>query len=197
MTVLDDDRTLMAESNEERTLDDWFEALERMPVPEGYRVEIVEGSVFMSPQRKNHWNVIRRIVRALEDAFGVDADIASDVRVDFPGRLNGYAPDVLKFRDGTVADERGRWRYQDVEFVAEVISRDTGANDYGPKKTAYATAKVPVYLIADPYQRRCHVYTHPKNDDYATETIVAFGETIDLTGTLPGLTLDTSGFPSS
>lgn len=42
MTVLDD-RIAMAESDNTRRLDKMFERLERMPVPEGYKVEIVGG----------------------------------------------------------------------------------------------------------------------------------------------------------
>lgn len=195
MTVVETDRIEMAESDNERTLDEMFEALERMPVPEGYKVEIVEGTVFMSPQRHVHWQIIRRIVRALEDTFGLDALVASDERIDFPGHLNGLAPDVAKLREGAQQDSRRLWSCEDVEFVAEVISRDTARNDYGPKKRAYATAEVPVYLIADPYVGRCHVYTQPKGGDYLVETTVAFGADVDLTGTPVALTLATGEFP--
>jgi len=194
MTVLED-RIEMAESSGELTLDMMFEWLERMPVPEGYKVEIVEGNIFMSPQRDIHWEIIRWIVRALEDMFGMKVKVFSDVRIDFPGQLNGFAPDVAKLRDGAKKNPEGHWLHEDVEFVAEVISKKTAANDYGPKKTAYAVAEVPVYLIADPYQGRCHIYTHPKDGDYATETKVPFGDDVDLTDTVIGLTLKTDEFP--
>lgn len=49
MTVVDTDRIDMADISDERTLDMMFEWLE--PVPEGFKVEIVEGTVHMSPQR--------------------------------------------------------------------------------------------------------------------------------------------------
>ncbi|MCZ9354637.1 Uma2 family endonuclease [Streptomyces sp. DSM 42143] len=193
MTVVDD-RIAMADANTE-CLDEWFKRLERMPVPEGFRVEIVEGNVHMTPQRDTHWAIIRRIVRSIEDRFGMDVLVLSDVRIDFPGPENGFCPDVAKLRDGAEQDETGHWQYQDVEFVAEVISQGTAANDYGPKKLAYATAEVPLYLIADPYQGRCHIFTHPKDGDYTTETRVAFGQELDLTGTVLGLTLRTDTFP--
>lgn len=193
MTVVDD-RIAMADVSTE-SLDDWFERLEKMPVPEGFRVEIVGGSIYMTPQRDTHWHIIRRIVRAVEDRLGMDIHIFSDVRIDFPGHQNGFCPDVAKLRDGAEKDGTGHWRYQDVEFVAEVVSQATAANDYGPKKTAYAVAEVPVYLVADPYQGRCHVYTQPKDGEYVTETTVGFGHDLDLTGTVLGLTLSTAGFP--
>jgi len=79
--------------------------------------------------------------------------------------------------------------------VADVISKGTAHNDHGPKKTAYAVAEVPVYLIADPYQGKCHVFTQPKDGDYVTETTVSFGGDVDLTVTDIGLTLKTDEFP--
>jgi Uma2 family endonuclease len=195
MTVVDD-RIMMAESDNTTRLDEWFERLERMPVPDGFRAEIVGGNVHMTPQRDIHWETIREILWALEDHFGRRrAPVFSDVRIDFPGDENGFCPDVAKLREGAAKDARGRWRYEDVEFVAEVISKGTAHNDYGPKKTAYAVAGVPLYLIVDPYQGRCHAYTHPKDGDYHTETRVDFGEDVDLTGTVLDLVLKTDNFP--
>lgn len=192
MTIELTDRTEMASSSE---LDDMFERLEQMHIPEGYKVEIVQGDVFMAPQRDVHWQTIRRIVRALENRFGWDAPVTSDVRIDFPGELNGFAPDVAKMADGAEKDERGRWRYQDVEFIAEVISKGTAANDYGAKKTVYATAGIPVYVIADPYLGRCRVFTHPQDGDYKIDLTVAYGLPVDLTDTVVGITLSTEDFP--
>ncbi|MFD7711788.1 Uma2 family endonuclease [Streptomyces sp. NPDC059786] len=193
MTVLDD-RTEMADDMGELTLDVMFESLEKMPIPEGTKVEIVGGNIFMSPQRHTHWQIIFDVLEQLRVSYS-RAQLASDVRIDFPGRLNGFACDVAAVADGAVKDDKGRWRHQDVEFVAEVISKDTAANDYGPKKTAYATAEVPVYLIADPYQGRCHLFTQPKDGEYMTETTVVFGTDIDLTTTCVALTLTTADFP--
>ncbi|MFE1985415.1 MULTISPECIES: Uma2 family endonuclease [Streptomyces] len=193
MTVLED-RIEMADANTKR-LDEWFQRLERMPVPEGFRVEIVGGTVHMTPQRDTHWEIIRRIVRSVEDRFGMDVKVFSDVRIDFPGRENGFCPDVAKLSDSAKKDDEGRWHYKNVEFIAEVISQSTASNDYGPKKTAYALAEVPVYLIADPYQGRCHLFTQPKDGEYVSELSVTFGVDIDLTTTPVGLTLKTDEFP--
>lgn len=190
MTVLED-RIEMADINEQ-TLDKLFD---QMNVPEGYKAEIVEGTIYMSPQRDAHWQTIRRIVRALDNHFGEDVDVVSDVRIDFPGQLNGLAPDVAKLRDGAEKDAKGRWRFEDVEFIAEVISTDTARNDYGPKKSAYALAEVPVYLIADPYVGKCRLFTQPKDGDYASELSVTYGGDVDMTTTLLGFDLPTDKFP--
>ncbi|MER5182856.1 Uma2 family endonuclease [Streptomyces sp. NPDC002896] len=193
MTVLED-RIEMADANTKR-LDEWFERLERMPVPEGFRVEIVGGNVHMTPQRDTHWEIIRRIVRALEDRFGMDVRVFSDVRIDFPGHENGFCPDVAKLSDSAKKDDEGRWRYQDVEFIAEVISEGTAPNDYGPKKTAYALAEVAVYLIVDPYVGKCRLFTQPKDGEYMSDTSISYGVDVDMTSTPLGLTLKTDEFP--
>ncbi|MFI0538896.1 Uma2 family endonuclease [Streptomyces sp. WSLK1-3] len=193
MTVLED-RIAMAESDNTSTLDEMFERLERMPVPEGYKVEIVEGTVYMSPQRDTHWEIILDIVEQLRTKYPRKR-VKSDVRIDYPGHLNGFATDVTVMAEGAAKAEDGHWSHADVEFVAEVISKGTAANDYGPKKAAYATAEVPVYVIADPYQGRCHIYTDPKGSDYEVETRVPFGKDVDLTGTVVGLVLKTDEFP--
>ncbi|BCM67647.1 MULTISPECIES: Uma2 family endonuclease [Streptomyces] len=193
MTVLED-RIEMADADA-MGLDEWFERLERMPVPEGFRVEIVGGNVFMTPQRDTHWQIIFEIAHALRGRFGKEFKVLSDVRIDFPGHLNGFCPDVALLKGSAKKDDKGRWRHEDVEFVAEVISQGTAHNDYGPKKLAYAEAEVPLYVIADPYQGRCYVYTDPKDGDYENRTPVDFGTDIDLTGTVVDLVLKTDEFP--
>ncbi|MER6088602.1 Uma2 family endonuclease [Streptomyces bluensis] len=191
MTVLED-RVVMAETSDEPTLDMMFEWLE--PTPEGYKVEIVQGVIYMSPQRDNHWDIIADIYDQLRERYPRKR-VKSDVRIDYPGRLNGFASDVTAIKEGAVKDDKGLWRCQDVEFVAEVISKDTAANDYGPKLEAYATAGVPVYLIVDPYTGKWHLHTLPKDGEYCSNLSLAFGEAIDLTHTPVGIKISTDEFP--
>ncbi|MEU1330028.1 Uma2 family endonuclease [Streptomyces sp. NPDC005865] len=192
MTVVETDRIAMADDNTTR-LDKMFEALEHGPFLEGYKIDIIEGAVHMTPQRANHWDIIAGIYEQLRTKYA-RRRLLSDVRIDYPGELNAFCSDVALVADTAERNARGGFHCDDVEFVAEVISRGTGPNDYGPKKTGYATAAVAVYLIVDPYQGKCHVYTRPEDGDYRVETTADFGQKIDLTHTFIGLTLDTSDF---
>lgn len=192
MTVLED-RIEMAEEDDELALDRLFESLERI-TPEGYKVEIVEGCIFMTPQRDTHWEITADIFEQLRTKYP-RRRIKSDVRVDYPGHLNGFASDITLISETAEKMSNGLWRCGDIEFVAEVISKGTAANDYGPKKTAFAVAEVPIFLIADPYQGKCHLYTQPKGGEYVSELSVTFGTDIDLTTTPLGLTLKTDEFP--
>ncbi|MCG3041213.1 Uma2 family endonuclease [Streptomyces fenghuangensis] len=193
MTVELTDRIEMADSGEP-SLDELFELLERMPVPEGYKTEIVEGSVHMTPQRDTHWEIIAALYDHLRSRHPRNR-LKSDLRIDFPGPRNGFAPDMVLLAEDSRQDSQGRWCYQDVEFVAEVISESTRQNDYGKKYEAYATAEVPAYLIVDPYSGQCHLFTHPKEDEYRSHLTVGFGEEIDLRETPVGMVLPTDEFP--
>ncbi|MEU8965875.1 Uma2 family endonuclease [Streptomyces sp. NPDC048491] len=203
MTVVDDritddetdDRIEMAENrNNERTLDALFESFEKTPALEGYRIDIVEGDVFMTPQRSIHWDIIADIFEQMRKKFPRKR-LLSDVRIDYPGHLNGFCSDVILVSEASVEHGARRFVHNDVEFVAEVVSKGTGANDYGPKRIACARAEIPVYVIADPYQGKCHVYTQPKMGDYVSELKVPFGNDLDLTGTVVDLIFSTDEFP--
>lgn len=195
MPVMLTDRIELIEMAEgdELSLDMLFDWLERMPVPEGYKVEIVEGAIYMAPVRDNHWDVIMAVVEQLRTKYPRQR-LKSDVRVDYPGHLNGLCSDVTLVKDDASKNDKGLWEYPDIEFVAEAISRDTRRNDFGPKKDAYAAAGVPVYLIVDPYQGECHLYTDPKDGSYRLAPAIKFGDPIDLTDTVVGLTLTTDEF---
>ncbi|MEV2197143.1 Uma2 family endonuclease [Streptomyces phaeochromogenes] len=188
------DRIEMAESSGQLTLDAMFEWLEKMPVPEGTKVEIVGGNIFMAPQSYTHWQIIANILDQLCARYPMRC-LMSDVRIDFPGHLNGFAADVAALAEGFEPDDEGGLRYQDVEFVAEVISKGTAWKDYEPKKASYAAAEVPVYLIVDPYTGRWHLHTQPKDGEYQGEVSFGFGDEVDLTGTPVDLVLKTDEFP--
>jgi Uma2 family endonuclease len=186
------DRIEMAESDE-LTLDELFDRLERMPVPEGYKVEIVGGAVFMSPQRRTHWDIIFDVAEQLRARYARKR-LTSDVLYHFPGELNGFCPDLAALAEDAKPDGKGNYSCRDIEFVLEVISKPTAHNDYGPKKAVYAETEVPVYLVADPYTRRCHLFTRPEAGAYRSETIVEFGLPVDMSHTLVGLSVATDEF---
>ncbi|GGT24890.1 Uma2 family endonuclease [Streptomyces chromofuscus] len=194
MTVLEDRIEMAHDSGDELTLDTMFEWLEKMPIPEGYRTEIVGGNICMAPQRGTHWQIIAAVYDQLRTKYP-RTRLLSDVRIDYPGHLNGFASDVTLVADGAQEDDNGRWHHKDVEFVVEVISRGTAINDYGAKKTAYAESEVPVYLIVDPYKGEWHLHTLPKDSEYHGHVTFPFGDEIDLTGTVVGLVLKTDEFP--
>lgn len=189
-----EDRSGMNDQDDEPTLDMMFDLGERMQVPEGFKWEIVEGGIYVWPQQDTHWSTTLCILDQLTTKHSIKRQM-HDVRIDYPGHLNGFASDVTLIADGAQRNDKGNYRHQDVDFVAEVIWKHTAHNDYGPKKTAYPLAEVPVYLIVNPYTAEWHLHTLPKDGEYHSEVSFGFGEEIDLTGTVVGLTLKTDEFP--
>ncbi|MBC2877309.1 MULTISPECIES: Uma2 family endonuclease [Streptomyces] len=174
-------------------LDEMFALIEAMNVPPGYRVEIIGGQIVLNPHRKVHSTIIRRLVGDLTPWLGLGADVLWDVRVDFPGGLNGYAPDVALLKDGAEEDEHGRCDYHDVEFVAEVVSEGSRRDDYDAKLKVYAAAGIPTYLIADPKTGVAHVFHAPRDGVYTDETSHTFGEKFALPGS--GIVIDSTSWP--
>ncbi|WP_327704496.1 Uma2 family endonuclease [Streptomyces decoyicus] len=175
-------------------LDDLFDRLDQRYIPAGYKVEIVEGTICMARQRGTHWETLADIYEQLRTRYPRKR-VLSGVRIDFPGCVNGFASDVVALAESATKNDKGHPRYQDIELVAEVFSESTGKNDYGPKKTAYALAEVPVYMIADPCLGRCRVFTGPQDGEYKIDLTVAHGRPVDLTPTVAGITLSSEEFP--
>ncbi|PWI44002.1 Uma2 family endonuclease [Streptomyces sp. ICBB 8177] len=175
------------------TLDEMFELIEAMNVPEGYRAEIIEGEIVLNPQRATHATIIRKFTRALEAARGEDAPILWDVRVDFPGTLNGYAPDVTLVADNAAKALGGRYGYRDVELVAEVVSYSSKRDDYGSKLDTYAAAGVPEYVIVDPRPGLVHVFSEPRDGTYRETQSYPFG--ISFVLPVSQIPLDTANWP--
>ncbi len=194
MTVEMTDRIKMGDA-EASALDEELALLERMTIPEGFKAEIVQGAVVVSPQRNTHWDIIELVLLQIKECFGRRSRTKSDVLLALPGFRNGFAPDLLKLSDTAEDDGTGRWRYQDVEFVLEVISRETRGNDYGTKLRTYATAGIPVYVIADPYTGKCHAYGTPDGERYESELTAKFGDELDLAPLGFDMRLATEDFP--
>ncbi|MGK5530279.1 Uma2 family endonuclease [Streptomyces sp. URMC 129] len=187
-------RAGMAERDARNELDSLFELVDRMQIPEGFTTEIVEGAIRMTPRRDDHWESIAGVYDQVRTLFE-RSRLRSDVRIDFPGYRNGFAPDLVLLAEDAKKNARGRWQYQDVEFVLEVISRETADNDYGKKKQAYARAGVGVCLIADPCTATCHLFTRPGDEGYGTTARFPYGEAIDLKPWGIDLALRTDEFP--
>lgn len=187
--------TVNETADNDPALDEMFRVFR--PVPPGYKVEIVEGGVRMWPVRQGHRQISQVVAEQLRPSYPGEPP-ASAGCVYMPGHLNGFAPNVLAIREGALPDPTsGRWRHQDIDLVAEVTpdGAATYVHDHCPKRTTYAAAEVPVYLVVDPRLGRCRAYTQPKDGEYVSELTVTFGGKIDLTATPVGLTLTTDEFP--
>lgn len=161
-----------------------WEIWQRTPSYPGYQVEIINGSVVVSPRgnirhadinyflhdafvdiaRKNGWRLWHELTVHLEsnrDRIEPDLVIA--------------APDAPRFGDGEVFG-RG------VLLVAEVTSRGNAARDRFGKPRSYALSGVPLYLLVDPVEEPASVtlFSDPDEEGYQTIDRVISGEKLRL-----------------
>lgn len=131
-----------------------YEAYARLPEAEGYRYEVIDGVLYMSPApNTGHERLVisigARLFQALE-ATGLGRVFASPDIAYGPSTLRPDVVVVLEANRGVIADSR---LVGPPDLVVEIASPSTAAYDRDPvagKRGAYARMGVPEYWIVDP-----------------------------------------------
>ncbi|UUU31368.1 Uma2 family endonuclease [Streptomyces sp. CA-210063] len=167
------DRPLIAEANQ---------IMDRLP---GYRVEIIGGTIVVTPPANfAHARALSRLRSPFVAAGleGGDSEVAEGVGLWLPGGAEDYAIPDLVVVDADIEDhlvENNCYAPIAFRLVLEVTSSNY-QNDLRAKVTAYAQAKIPVYVIVNRQHQRLHVLTDPAGDTYANHRVHAPGEIVTL-----------------
>ncbi|WP_433547282.1 Uma2 family endonuclease [Streptomyces sp. CA-294286] len=135
-----------------------WEAWKAMDLPEGYRAEIIEGSIEVSPTgRRRHGILIGRVRRALEAHLTV-ADLGVHHDVNVIHERKSWIPDlfVAPLDLEEIPDEDGLGvAAHGVLMVVEVVSpgRQNTQRDRVRKRREYARAGIPVYVLVDDFDK--------------------------------------------
>ncbi|MDJ1138153.1 Uma2 family endonuclease [Streptomyces iconiensis] len=168
--------------------------LVRGVVPEGYKIELFEGRVIMTPRSpEQDWTVSD--VRDAAKSAGISRDrILSDVLIKFPGE-NDAAPDLTIITGGATRSGNS-FTCVDVLAVVEIPSEPDDEKDYVRNVHKYSRYGIPSYLIADPFRRVCTLMTEPHANGYGSTEEIPYGEELTLrlvTGET--VRVDTGSFP--
>ncbi|WP_055695905.1 Uma2 family endonuclease [Streptomyces prasinopilosus] len=166
-----------------------WQAWKAVELPEGYRAEIIEGAIEVSPTgRLSHARIANRLRNALVRFLGEGAYSAyQDANVIF--RHKGWVPDVFVAPEDLepYADEDGLGvDAAAVRLVVEVVSPGKRHEDRDRirKRREYARAGIPVYVIIDDHdaQGTVTVLTEPRPDkaDWLGVVRVPYGTDVDL-----------------
>ncbi|WP_241267471.1 Uma2 family endonuclease [Streptomyces scabichelini] len=146
-----------------------WQAWKAMELPEGYRAEIIEGAIEVSPTgRYSHGNVIN-LLRDELVIFLRDGDFVArnDINVFHEG--SALVPDLFivpRDTDRYVTSDGLGVTAAAVRLVLEVVSPDKRCRerDRVKKRREYARAGIPVYVIIDDYdaQGTVTVLTEPQ-----------------------------------
>lgn len=151
----------------------------------GCRVEIIGGVVTVAPPPDApHGMALTEIMMPLIGAglHGKESRIIQGIGLWLPTGPEDYAIPDLAVVDADIHEhliENNCYDPMSFRLVLEVTSGNFN-NDLRNKVTAYAEAKIPVYVIVNRKHGRVHVLTDPVEGGYDTHRIHAPGEHITL-----------------
>ncbi|WP_327316506.1 Uma2 family endonuclease [Streptomyces sp. NBC_01235] len=165
--------------------------------PRGWRVELIEGEICVTPPANGeHEEIVsevadqvveRRRDRSLRNYTGIGLNV--------PGasETGHVVPDLVIAPKGSFDDQEEWHEPSGVVLVAEVTSTSTADRDRDKKIHGYARAGIPVYLLIDREEAEVIVYSEPSGDDYAQAPKHKLGLAVPLPAPL-GFELDTAEF---
>ncbi|MFF8608987.1 Uma2 family endonuclease [Streptomyces sp. NPDC015346] len=162
---------------------------------DGYKIEILEGSIVMSPVRPFHGDTIFELRVMLRDQIGPDWALVEDVKNDMDETISEPAPDLAVIPAVERAKNLSKYPHELTELAIEVVSPGSIRNDYVTKVEVYAKAAIPVYLIFDPYKATATFLWEPSAGAYAQKRTVPYGEVATLATPLGELVIDTGRLP--
>ena len=167
---------------------------DQLDPPEGWQVEIVEGTITAAaPAFGKHASIIRRIRMAIEptpapEEYGFYENLTCE-----EPEVDRYVPDLgiwpVEYID---RDDECVFAAEMCALAVEVPSPDQAQRDYA-KAAGYARAGVPVYLIVDRTRRVWVMLTEPEGGTYKNRHEEPFGKPVTLP-LEPPITIDTEKF---
>lgn len=166
-----------------------WQAWKAMELPEGYRAEIIEGAIEVSPTgRLSHARVVNRLRSALE-VFLRDSKHGAWNSMHVIHVHRAWIPDGLvapRDVEPAEADDDLGIKASVVQVVIEVVSpgKTNQDRDRIRKRREYARAGIPMYVLIDDYdgQGAVTLFTGPRPDKAEWEDIhrVPYGTEVTI-----------------
>lgn len=163
-------------------------------VPQGYRVEIIEGNIIVSPARRGWEELnVNTLLRELRPALRGGLVDAEMVGLELPETRQRYVPDVVVVPHYLLDAGDRLLPASSAVLVAEVTAPGRAEINRVRKLHGYLMAAVPNYLLIDRADNTVSLFTDPDGTVYRRHLQVPFGEVIDLPAPFDGA-LDTGRF---
>ncbi|WSL78701.1 Uma2 family endonuclease [Kitasatospora sp. NBC_01266] len=169
-------------TQEEILLEDFLS----LATPEGFRAELIEGEISVSPPTDGeHEHYLSKVVRQIIKNSAVEMDVSGH-----KGLLltrGGRCPKNHAIPDLTFAPEDRRlflgappWMPPDgVAMVVEVTSGKP-VQDRIAKRHCYARGGIPLYLLIDREESKATVFSAPEGEEYTASHLAPFGKPLPL-----------------
>ncbi|MCX4520281.1 Uma2 family endonuclease [Streptomyces anulatus] len=151
----------------------------------GHRVEIIGGVITVAPPADGpHARALTKLMRPFISA-GLDdgeSEVLQGIGVWLPGGPQDFAIPDLAIVDADFDEHPRETNSYDPACFRLVLEVTSGnyQNDLRNKVTAYAQAKIPVYVIVDRKHGRVHVLTDPLPGGYDRHEVYAPGQQAPL-----------------
>ena len=145
---------------------------------DGFRHEILDGNLLLSPPPDNHHFDVADLVADLlkrQTPIGVRAS-AAGAGVRIRGGHTYFIPDVIVVRQSGIRPGNGL-QPADVLLVIEVLSPSNARTDLVLKRHDYAAEGIPAYWVVDPEKQTLTVLEHDGGEHYAEVAVVSPGDT--------------------
>lgn len=170
------------------------QAAEQVEVPEGYRVEIVDGSILVSPTPSaQHVRIIWQLEGALREHAPAGMAAVQMLTIELAPTGERYVPDLVVVPVEVLSGPGWVRSAADAELSVEVASPANAGVDRVTKVRGYAVAGVPLYLLIDPPERSVTLFSDPHDGVYRSHVQVPFGKTVELPEPF-GFALETTDF---
>ncbi|MFC4500854.1 MULTISPECIES: Uma2 family endonuclease [Streptomyces] len=172
-----------------------LDLLDELSVPDGYKAEIIRGSIVVSPWSKGFYTRVMKLVCNQLEGYlpeGHMIERAPDLFV-FPGVERAFGPDIHAAHEQTYETDSNHLDGEGLSFVAELTSASTRREDLTDKVEVYGKVGVPIYLILDMQEEEAIVYGSPSTKGYEVRFSKPFGEKLYIPDPF-GCSLDTAGF---
>lgn len=165
-----------------------LEGFHALKTPEGFRAELIEGDIIVTPPPDGpHEGIIFSVVRQVVRQSATDLEFSGN-----KGLLldrGGLCPSNHLIPDGVFVQADAFWgapswmSRENVVMVVEVTSSKPD-NDRKTKRYCYARGGIPLFLLIDRDERTVTLFSEPGGAgdliDYRQDIRVPFGKSIDL-----------------
>lgn len=173
-------------------------AWSELEVPEGWRAEIFDGGIHLSPSPGvAHHEIAHLVHRVLARELQADWRIyqSSGAAIEIIERL--HEPDLLVIPHSAVDTGGLTVSAAEAVLAVEITSKSNAHHDRTLKLWSYAHAPIPLYLLIDRYDAKgphSTLFADPADGKYRQSRRVPFGEPIPLPAPFD-LEIDTTEFP--
>lgn len=162
---------------------------------EGYKVEIVRGSIMMSPVRPFHGETIFELWAELKPQLSPQWRLITDVASPVSVANSELCPDLALIPEVEAAKNLSKYPPELIQLAIEVVSPGSRQRDYHDKAKLYAQIGVPVYAIFDPYARLCTVQHASDGAEYTRTDRLIYGQQAVLPTLVGEFSVDTATLP--